>query len=343
MNTNLLLLTIFIGTNCLADSSIVADIKAYQKLQREDASGTIPLPKRLELMEKMKIRAETVVGKEFALLADNEISVLAHDLLNDSATIDFCRVVLRNLLQIYPVEVQINILKKVFTDTPDSQRGNSILALCTELPRAAFSGEEIQKWLVDNINGGMPAGVYYFVLTEESAYAVTTTAIASMKRFSKAKGPKEGNLFSLLSAVFLASRGDDNAAKLLDSLLEKRVIDSLFDIDYVIPAAAMSGNEKLIQKIRDIALTDKRVRFNGHDCDPPESSFAHEAAIACSLTIEGFPTVKDWEYDQETKKKVHDWLGKNPTHKVKPNDARVFLKGNFQSVITSMWRANEGE
>jgi uncharacterized protein YggL (DUF469 family) len=179
----------------------------------------------------------------------------------------------------------------------------------------------------------------YFILTDESAKAVSQTATSSMRRFSQSRKRKDDNLFSLVSAVFLARRGDADALKLLNSLLDHRNIDSLLDTEYVIHAAAMSGNEKLMQKIRDVVATDKRVHWNGEDCMPRETSFAHVAASACSLAIEGFPSVMHWgEYDEETKKKVRDWLEKNPASKIK-SDIRPFFNGTpFQRTITAMWR-----
>jgi len=149
-----------------------------------------------------------------------------------------------------------------------------------------------------------------------------------------------------LSVVFLASRGDERAIKVLDTLLDQRDLDSLLDTAYVIPAAAMSGNEALIKKIRDIITMDKRTRWHEEGGHPPETSFAHEAAVACSLTIEGFPEIGDrWmPYDEETKKKVHDWLKKNPTHKVRLDDPRVFFNETcLKLIIPAMRRAYEKE
>ena len=58
--------------------------------------------------------------------------------------------------------------------------GNRIIRIPRQIitggPKEAFSAEEIQKCLVGTINGGMPAGAFYFVLTDESAKAVSQTA-----------------------------------------------------------------------------------------------------------------------------------------------------------------------
>jgi len=136
-------------------------------------------------------------------------------------------------------------------------------------------------------------------------------------------------------------RGDEEALKLLESLLDslrdESDIESAFDMSYAL-VAAMSGNEKLIRKVRDIIVTDKRTRWNGDDVEPPSASLAHYAARVCSLTLEGFPLVEDYEYDEETQKKVHDWLKDNPVHKFKPDAALKFFADHIGAI---MYRADE--
>jgi len=336
------LLLLVIGTTCLADSPIVADLKELYKVMWEKKPDSISLQEHWDRLDEMKSRVRPIVSLELAKLAEGEVTPLVRDLLQDSEIMDFCWGVLDDQFKTYSVDAQIKGLNAMFNAAPDSQRGCIIRLFMLDLPQEVFAGGEVQKWLVDKINGGMPAGAYYFILTDESAKAVSKTATTSMKQFSKAREDRDENLFSLVSTVFLASCGDDAAVKLLDSLLEKRNINSLFDTGYVIPAAAMSGNEKLIQKIRDIITKDKRSLWNGEDCMPKETSFAHIAASACSLVIEGFPSVEYWEnYDETMKKKVHDWLKANPTHKIKPNPRMLFEETSFQGIITAMSRYGE--
>jgi len=145
--------------------------------------------------------------------------------------------------------------------------------------------------------------------------------------------------------VFLASRGDGDAIKLLASLLNRLDINSLLDTRYVIPAAMMSGDEGLIKKILGIVTTDKRTLFMGIDCIPEEISFAHEAAKACALVIEGFPAVVCYEYDDETKEKVCQWIEANPTYTIKPDIPRIFLKETSlgSKFFPATWRPEEKE
>jgi len=344
MQKTIFLLTLLVITmNILADSSVMADIKEYYRMQREEPSEPTFLKDHWAHLDKIKARFEPVVRQEFSKIVDSDVSSLIRDLLKDSEAIDFCAIALCGLLRTYSIDKQTNVLQKVFNATPDSQWATINLTLLWSLPKEAFFVKEIQQWLVNRINGGMPAGAYYFILTEESADAVAKAAVASMYRFSKtvenSNESRDNRLFSLMSTIFLASRGDDNAIKLLDSLLDQRDINNSFDRSYVIPAATMTGNERLIRKVGNIITTDKRTIFSG---EPTDYSFAHEAAFACSLTIEGFPPVRPRTYTEETKKKVHDWLKNNRTRTAKLEDPRVFLREtNLDSVFSAMRRTHE--
>jgi len=345
MKRNLFLFVIFAtGMSSLADPSVMEDLKELLRLGQEtilkEDRPPVDLIKIWDRQAELQARVEPILKRVFSTLADGELSPLARDLLENLETLDyyFCLSVLRTLLDTYPVDIQTKVLEKVFGTVPDSLQGRIILSFLSGLPREAFSGKEIQQWLVGAINGGMPGGAFYFVLTDESAKAVSKTAAADMRQFSKANNWGY-NLFPLISIIFLASQGDDEALKILDSSLEQVDFDS---IDTIL-AAAMSGNEKLIKKILNIVTTDKRTRFHGYDCVPQESSFAHEAARACALAIEGFPAVVYYKYDDETKEKVHKWIKDNPIYTVKQLDSRrVFLKETRLRVIfPSMSRALE--
>ncbi|MCL2104197.1 MAG: hypothetical protein FWH21_03975 [Kiritimatiellaeota bacterium] len=343
MKETLILLAILVTVmNAPADSSIITDLKEYNRLGQHDPATPFTI-ERFAQMDKIQDRVTPLIRQEYATLTNGEVTPILRELLSDSEVMGFCLAVLNGQLSTYPADIQADILKKVFLAAPDSQRWRVLQLLLMDFPKTLFSGEDIQQWLVKKINGGMPGGAFYFILTEESADAVSKAATASMKRFSKSRGHNETNILSLLSVVFLASRGDENAINLLDSLLEQRDINSLLDMTYVIPAAAMSGNEKLIKKIRDIILTDKRNRYDGGM--PLTTSFAQEAAASCALTIEGFPKVGRWnEYDEGIKKKVHGWLKDNPTHKVKLENPCVFFRETcFQCIIPAMRRTYEGE
>jgi len=345
MKEALFLLILFTAsTICLAESPVVVELKDLYKLTREQRPASMSREERWAQLDAIRNRARPIVSQEFAKLVDGGVTPLARELLNNPETVWFSLSVLCQQFQVYSADTTAVVLAKVFNATPDSLRGSVIRSFVLDLPKEVFAEKEIQEWLVKKINGGIPAGPFYFILTDESAKAVFKTATASMKQFSKTREHNENNLFSLLSAVFLASREDKDALKLLDSLLDKRELDSLFDTAYALQAVAMSGNEKLIQKIRDIITTDKRARST-EGSDPPEISFAQIAASVCSLTIEGFPAVEYWDnYDDDMKKKVHDWLKNNPTHKVKLDDPRVFFcETPFQSIIPALWRAYEKE
>jgi len=316
----------------LAEPSLIADLQEIERLRQYDP--LIPFSEREKLINAIQARVKPIVQQEFAKLADGEVTPLIQDLLKDPTTMFFCRPILYVQMKAFPADTAVAVFQKVFDATPDSQRGGIIQSFLLDLPKEAFGGKEIQQWFVDKINGKMPIGLYYFVLTDESARAVSKTAIASMRRFPKMNGREKDRLFSLMSAVFLASRGDESALKLLDSLLDQRDINSDTGI---ILAAAMSGNEKLIKKILGVVTTDKRTRFMGEDCLPPEFSFAHEAAVACAMTIEGFPHVEFYDiYDDEAKEKVRQWIESNPKYMIKPTDYRMFLKEHFEDVFFSM-------
>ena len=370
MKETLILLAMLAAVmNAPADPSVIADIKEYEKrilvpfpsLKTEADRKTYETRSAQNSIRisQIKARVDPIVHGEFVKLLAGEFTPFARELLSDPGTAGYCQVVLLKLLRDATAEVQTTVFGKVFAATPEPLRGGLMLLFWEEFPKEAFAGEEIQHWLVDKINGGGLAGAYYFILTEESAKAVTETAVKDMARFPKTKESR-GNWcqFPLLSAVFLASRGDGDALALLDSLLEQRNINDPFDTRYAVWVAAMSGNEKLIQKIRDIITTDKRTSwFAG-----VQISFAHDAAFVCSLTIESFPPFKyeEWYSEgslaipegsvlpdkypgDETKKRVHDWLRDNPTHKVKLEDPRVFFKWHFSNVIFEMLHPDDEE
>jgi hypothetical protein len=265
---------------------------------------------------------------------------LLHDLLQSVETINSHWDTIRIQLRDNSADIQATALNAMFDVAPDSVRKRLVrsFVLNDRLPKEAFAGKKIQEWLVEKINEGLPAGPAYFVLTEESAKEVAETARASMKRFSNTK---EGNASWLLSVAFLASYDDEDAVKLLETLLDQRDIDSFLDTGYLIPAAAMSGNGKLIHKIREIITTDKRSRYNGKGHMPPEKSFAQIAANACSLVIIDFPPVGYWSnYDDDLKKRVYDWLEDNPTHTIKADSARLFIRATpFSSITAPMLQA----
>ena len=337
------------GMTGLADPSVMADIQEFCRLRWESAREDISqkdLEDSWDRQKKIKVRAEPVLHREFAKLADGELTPLVRDLLKESGDIwvwTFCTTALHAQMPTYSVDVQAKVLEKVFDTVPDLRRGRVLRSFVTDLPKEAFAGKAIQQWLVDTINGGISGGGFYFILTEESVRAVSKAVTADMKKFSKEREHSSSNLLSLMSAVFLASRGDDDAVALLDSLLDRLDINSLLDTVYVIPAAAMPGNEKLIKKIINIAVMDKRVRINGEDCIPKETSFAHEAAKACALVIEGFPAVVRYKYDDEAKGKVRQWIEANPAYTLKAYTPRVFLKEHFNNIIPAMRRVMEKE
>ena len=345
MKNSLLLFIVFgLILSCFAESPIFEDIRALKRAQRYDPASAISIPERLAIQKEIRERIEPIILGEFAKLADGEATPLVRELLQDPDAMGLCKAALCKSMKMHSLEIQTDMLHTVFDITPDSLRGHIVQSLFSQgFPNDVFSGDPIQEWLVEKINGGMPAGAYYFILTDESTRAVSKTAKTSMRGFSKRKGHKEQNLFSLLSAVFLASRADGDALRLLDSLLEKRDLDSLLDTAYVIPAAAMTGNDKLVWKLREIIATDTRTRWNGDDAMPSETSFAQIAASACSLVIEGFPPIGYWDdYDDEAKKRVNDWLKANPAHKIKADSARAFFRDSpFQIIPAAMSRGEE--
>jgi len=341
MKKKLLLVLMLVGnTVVFADTSVMADFEELYKLGQDSLSELISLQEYFTRRDKIRNRVRPVVEREFVKLADGELSPLARGLLENLETVDasFCIGVLNTQLKTYTVDVQTKVFEKVFGAVPDSQRGRIILAFVTNLPKEVFTGKDIQQWLVDAINGGLPGGAFYFILTDGNARMVEKTAVASMRQFSKAN-IRGHNLFPLMSIIFLASRGDDEALKFLDSSLDQMDFDSI----EIITAAAMSGNEQLIKKVLNIVVTDKRVRINGFDCIPQKTSFAHMAATACSLTIEGFPSVRRLvTYDDALAENVRQWIEANSAYSVRLEDPRVFLgPEGFNSVISEMYSAME--
>jgi len=295
-------------------------------------------------MKKIEDRAWPIVVKEFAKFTEGEVTPLAHELLQDPDAMALGRPVLNTQIQTYSPDTKIKAWNTAFQASPDTLRTEIILHSLRYLPKEMFYTKEVQEWLVGKINGGIPAGVYYLILTDESARTVTETAKASMKQLSERQV-----LFPILSAVFLVTRGDEDALKLLDSLLDKRDVNSPlerhFVLSYVIPAAAMTGNDKLIRKLCDIIRTDKQSVFDVHD-NTVDFPFADRAARMCALTIEGFPPLVFWEDDNEglikNRKVVHDWMDKNPKFEIKSDFAFSIIRQTvFQSVITEMLKHDE--
>ncbi|MCL2768254.1 MAG: hypothetical protein FWE49_05970 [Synergistaceae bacterium] len=332
----LLSVLVAIGINSLANHSVFDELNEFYKIRQETTEASragASLKDYFAHQTEIKARIDPVLHKEFAKLMDGELTPLAHDLLNDIKVIDYCYTVLRVQLVTCPVEVQTKVLEQVFTTVPDSQQGIALWSFLDVLPKEAFSGEKIQKWLVGAINDGMPGGAFYFILTDENAHAVLKMATASMKKFSEAEEHSERDLLSLTSAVFLASRGNEDAIKFLDNLLDQRDINSLFDRRYIIPAAAMSRNEKLMKKILGIVTTDKRTHSLGNPDTHEVISFAHTAAKACAFVIEGFPPVKSYRYDDATRENVRKWVESNPTYTIKSDNPHVFLRETWLSTI----------
>ena len=355
MKKTVFLLAMFIASiNCPAEPSVVADLKELYKVEREWRTTSMSREEHRAYLEKIKERAKPIVSKEFAALAKGEITPLARELLNSPEAMDFCwDMVLVPQIRSYATNTQAIALSTAFKAMPDSFRGTLLQIfvknypieyfpdddpLSINLSKEVFSSKEIQSWLVEKINGGLPAGAFYFILTDESAEAVSETARAGMKRYPD---PKGGNTFNLLSAAFLASRGDEEAIAFLASLMDNLdIIKSSLDKIYVVPAAAMSGNEKLIQKIRDIITKDNLSRF--YEESSNESSFAHFVIQAFSLVIKDFPYVGPYfgRDNEKMKKPVRDWLENNPTHTIKPDAARVFFsQSSFESIMPAMRRA----
>lgn len=339
MRLILLVPLLVVWTACHAESPIVTDLKNLYRFRRDWQPSGLSIEAYRSRMDIIRSRARPIVTEEFAKLAVGEISPLARELLNDQEAMEFCWAVLLALFPTFTAEEQVMGVNAMFTASPESYKGYVVLTLLFRLPKESLSGAAIQKWIVDHINAGMHAGAFYFILTEDSAVAVSKVACRSMRRFSKKRGACRQNLFSLISAAFLASRNDEEALAFLGSLLDNRSIESTLDRMYVIPAAAMSGHRQLVQRIIDIVKTDKRTHWNGEDCVPRESSFAHAAANACSFVIEDFPPIGFWsEYDEEMRKKVVNWIGENHAYVVHGNPAAILKLTPFNEVVTGMLR-----
>ena len=346
MKKTLSILAIFtVCINSLAESSVVADLKALYKFNKEWQTSPLTLEEQRAYSKKTEDRVGPIVEKEFAKLAEGVVTPLARELLQDPETMDFCRLRLLTQIRTYSPDIQSNAWNTAFQASSYAVRTRLILSFIRVLPKDAFFTKEVQRWLVEKINEGTPAGIFYFLLTDESAESVTETAKTSMKRFSKEREKSDGNLFALLSVVFLATRGNEDAIKLLDSLLDQRDINSLLDTWYVIYAAGMTGNEKLIGKILEIILTDKHS-------EPIEHSnsfwlpFSGNAVSMCVIAIEGFPNAQiAYENDDEMKeaqKILHNWINANPTYKIKPDlHLTIIQNSHFQSIITAMIRYDE--
>ena len=332
----ILLATLSIGMNCPAEEpSVMMDLKELYrvskesyKVNQEGEKITLSDEERWAYQKETRERVRPIMEREFAKLVEGEVTPLARELLNSPEAMDFGRGILLSQGG-YSVDVQSSVLNTAFSATSDSLRGELLsYFMLSVLPKEVFSGSEIQEWLVGQVNSGLSNWEIYYILTDESAKAVTKTARASMKQFSKVERGLRDNAFSLQSASFLASREDGEALTFLESLVDERDIDSRLDQNYIIPAAAMTGNEKLIQKIRDIITTDERSISYSPSIRPREFSFANVAAGACSFIFEGFPEVKLGAFDEETKKKVHDWLKDNPTHIIEFDPREFFKKFN---------------
>lgn len=317
--------------------SVLAELRELYRIRRSWDPAKMSGEAHRQRMDVIKNRVEPVVQKEFSGIAEGKVSPVARELLSDPEAMEYCRTVLIGVLRNFPSAGQVEGMNAIFSASPESERGTLILSFLQHLPRASFHGEDIQKWIVDKINAGMPAGALYFILSKESACAVFEMSRRNMKSFAKKNENDDRNLNALLSAVFLASNGDEDALAFLESLLENRDINSLLDRTYTIHAAAMSGNFRLIHRILRIAASDATSHWNGEDCVPRKTSFAHIAANACSLSIEGFPVVGFWqEYDESTEAKVRDWIKQHPSWTTKMCPIVFFRESPFSSTITKL-------
>lgn len=224
----------------------------------------------------------------------------------------------------------------IFEHSPPSCRGDIVTLFLydSDIGFTSFHSPPIQKWLMRVIRQGVPATAFYFILTEKNAAEVERGAWMDVLRFSKPNGNCPANRQALVSLAFLASRNSKKAVRMFETLLKKRDIQTPTDDSLLFPAIALSGNRTLLEKLPDIIRTDERQRFNGLDAIPQSFSFAHEAAAACSMAIEGFPLIDHWEsFTEEKRHMAIDWLSRHPDYTIKPDIRRIFTDSSLSVMI----------
>ncbi|MCL2768252.1 MAG: hypothetical protein FWE49_05960, partial [Synergistaceae bacterium] len=137
--------------NCTAESSVVTDLRERARSDREWQTSPMSPAEIRAHMKKIEDRAWPIVDKEFAKLAEGEVTPLAHELLQDSDAMALGGPVLNTQIRTYSPDIKTKAWNTAFEVTPDALRTELILHSLRYLPKEAFYTSEVQKWLVGKI------------------------------------------------------------------------------------------------------------------------------------------------------------------------------------------------
>ncbi len=335
------------------------DLHRWQEVRRKllvanETEPPLTAEEQNELWEERRIlfkRIYPLLEKEFDALQKGMLTDSVKRLLQDSVTTDFGSTRLAEKIAGFPESAQQTLIPELFTVLSDEQLGQVLLCfiLKTTCCRKMFHLPRIQNWIVQAINTGLPAGPLYFALSCESADAVVKTAEKTMRTYHKDSYRARSILDPLLCAAFLASHGKTSGIRFLNDQMKHRTVEARGDLLWLFPAIGLSGNRELIARCMEIIATDRREKWYGEDCIPQKGTFAHEAALAASFTVEGFPPVDPYEFTPEQKASVLDWIQKHPDWKLKKEPGlyelfywngrlNTFVPGYFNDLRT--WNQN---
>jgi len=236
-------------------------------------------------------------------------------------------------LKTLPLESQRRLVPQFFASLKGEARKRFLQYTGMEIDASVFSTPKIQDWMVKQVKADKDCWMLYLLLDAERRDSVKETLTKTMHRLSDGlKRGKRSHFYSLIYTALPAMDGDQDSIATLADILDNLDIENHFDVRFVIPAVAMTGNTPLLEKLAHIAEWDRRRKWLGDDVIPNAYDFAHEAATALARVLDGFPEHTRWDkYDEEKRLMVSQWLKTNPVVAKPGYDPRPFSR-NFRYV-----------
>jgi hypothetical protein len=200
-----------------------------------------------------------------------------------------------------------------------------------EMDVSLFSTSEIQGWMAKQVKADKECWALYLLLDAKRRDSVKETFTSTARRLSERSKRNEEHFYPLVYTALLALDGDVKSVTALAKALDNLDIKNYFDCDYVIPAAAMTGNPTLLKKLAHIAETDKRQKVNGGCAVPQYRDFSEQASHALTFVVADFPRISNnpWREDKSDNRQViTQWLKKNPVVAKLDFDPRQLICNN---------------
>lgn len=128
-----------------------------------------------------------------------------------------------------------------------------------------------------------------------------------------------------IATCMLAKTGDDKALKEIE-VTAKNIND--VDLAWYIPLGmAYVGTKDMISQLFEMLKSNHRI-WLGEDVVPEEFQLSHEAAVALSLCIKGFPVYHEYDkFKSQDKEKCLTWVKENKeTYVIENKSPLYFLK-----------------